>query len=59
MVFLSYSSPSEGLFVGALQGLLLAGVIGVISLVRKKKNDGKKDENQISQIEDSKKDEVK
>lgn len=38
-----YSSPSEGIFVGAMQGLLLAGVIGIIALVKKKKKDG--DEN--------------
>lgn len=37
MVILSYTSPSEGLFVGAMQGLLIATVFGIIALVKKKK----------------------
>lgn len=45
MVLLSYSSPSEGIFVGAMQGLLIAAVFGIIALVKKKKKDGNEEQN--------------
>lgn len=39
-----YSSPGEAAFVGAMQGLLIMGVIGLISMFRKNKNNNENNE---------------